>query len=242
VNYDELLDQHVESGADITLLYQSIDNAKEAFLNCTLVNLNRQKGVLSLEANQGSAAKRNVSLASYIMKKDLFIELIHKAREISSLYTLKDIINAQCSELDVRGVAHKGYVAAINDFNAFYKANLDLLDLKVAETLFTDNWPIYTRTNNSSPTHYYETASIRHSMVSNGCKIEGTVENSIIGRGCVIKKGAVIKNSIIMAGAVIDKDILVENQVVDKRAKLLHVKELVSPPDKPGYIRREDTL
>ena len=241
-NYAALINQHVESGADITMLYQTIDNAKEAFLNCTVVNLNRQKGVLSLEPNQGNAAKRNVSLATYIMKKDLFIELINKARETSSMFTLKDTISMMCSELDVRGVPHKGFVAVINDFNAYYRANMDLIDIKKAESLFQADWPIYTRTNNSCPTHYYASASIRNSVVSNGCIIEGTVENSIIGRGCVIKKGAVVKDSIILAGAEIGEDILVENQVVDKRAKLIHVKEVVSPADRPGYIRREDTL
>ena len=56
---------------------------------------------------------------TYVMKKDLFIELIHKARKTSSVYTLLDIVNASCDELDIRGVSHKGYFAAISDFKSF---------------------------------------------------------------------------------------------------------------------------
>ena len=119
---------------------------------------------------------------------------------------------------------------------------MDLIDIKNAETLFNEEWPVYTRTNNSSPTRYYNTADIRTSVVSNGCQIEGTVENSIIGRGCIIKKGAVVKNSVVLAGAVIGENVHVENYVVDKRAKITHVKEVVASPDQPGYIKREDTL
>ncbi len=241
-DYNALISQHVESGADITMLYHTVDNARESFLNCYLLNLNRQKGVLSIERNEGNEDKRNVSMDTYVMRKDLFVELVKKAKETSSMYTMVHIINAMCSELDVRGVAHKGYFAAMNDFNAYYKANMELIDSKTAASLFPKNWPIYTRTNNSSPTHYYESASIHSSVVSNGCIIEGTVENSVIGRGCVISKGAVVKNSIILAGAVIGENIVVENQVVDKRAKLLKVKQVVSPADKPGYIKREDSL
>lgn len=243
-NYSELINTHVDSGADITMLYHTVDNAKESCLNCNLLNLNRQKGVLSIERNHGNKAKANVSMDTYVMKTELLIELIYKAAETSSMYTLADIISAGCKaeELDVRGVVHKGYFAAINDFNAYYKANMELIDIKNANTLFLNNWPIYTRTNNSSPTHYYETASIRNSVVSNGCIVEGSIENSIIGRGCTIKKGAVIKNSIVLAGAVIGEDTIIENEVVDKRAKILHAKELISAADKPGYIRREDTL
>ena len=83
---------------------------------------------------------------------------------------------------------------------------------------------------------------MKYSVVSNGCLIEGTVENSVIGRGCVIKKGAVVKNSVILPGALIGEGAHIENQVVDKRAKIIHAKEVVAAPEKPGYVRREDTL
>ena len=64
----------------------------------------------------------------------------------------------------------------------------------------------------------------------------------IIGRGCVIKKGAVVRNSIILPGAVVGEDVHAENLVVDKHAKLIHVKEVVAEKEHPGYIRRGDTL
>ncbi len=59
-NYSELLQNHIDSGADITLLYHSVDNAKEYFLNCYTLNLNRQKGVLSIDQNHGNAKNRNI--------------------------------------------------------------------------------------------------------------------------------------------------------------------------------------
>ncbi len=88
--------------ADITLLYHSVDNAKEAYLNCNILNLNKQKGVLSIEPNHGNAKNRNIFMDTYIMKKDLFMDLIHKARAISSAFTLTDIINELHNDLDVR--------------------------------------------------------------------------------------------------------------------------------------------
>lgn len=242
MNYDSLIKTHIESGADITLLYHSVDNAKEAFLNCNILDLNRQKGVLSIEQNHGNAKNRNIFMDTYVMKKELLVELIHKAKKLSSMYTLADIINYECNELDIRGVAHRGFFATITDFKSYYDANISLIDFKTAMSLFDDDWPIYTRTNDSCPTQYFETANVKTSVVSNGCLIEGTVENSVIGRGCVIKKGAVVKNSIVLSGAVIGAGAHVENQVVDKRAKVIHAKEIIAAPEKPGYIRREDTL
>ena len=241
-DFSKLIEQHIQSEADITLLYHAVDNAKDAYLNCNILNLNKQKGVLSIEPNHGNAKNRNIFMDTYVMRKDLFMELVKKGRKISSMFTLNDIVNMACSELDVRGVSHRGFFASITDFKSYYNANLSLIDMKNAVTLFDKNWPIYTRTNDSCPTKYYEGASVKSSVISNGCLIEGTVENSVIGRGCVIKKGAVVKDSVILPGVVIGEDARIEAQVVDKSARIVHAKELIADPEKPGYVRRNDTL
>ena len=179
---------------------------------------------------------------TYVMKTELFIELIQKAQEVSSMYTLSQIVSLSCEELDIRGYAHEGYFAAITDLKSYYDANLSLLDIEKAEALINTKWPIYTRTNDSCPTHYFDTAEIKQSVISNGCIIEGTVINSIVGRGCVIKKGTVIKNSVILPNSYIEEGIHVENYVVGKHSKVLHCKELVADAETPGYVRRGDTL
>lgn len=241
-DFSKLLSAHIDSNADITLLYHTVNNADTAFINCDLLNLNRQNGVLSIEKNRGNAENRDIFMDTYIMKKDLLIELIEKARRLSSIYTLPQIVNISCKELDVRGIQHTGYFATITDFKSYYDANLALLNFNTANSLFDNDWPIYTRTNDSCPTQYFETANVKNSLVSNGCLIEGTLENSVIGRGCTIKKGAVVENSVLLPEVIIEEGIHVKNQVIDKRAHLIHVTEVIAPPEKPGYIRRRDTL
>ena len=241
-NFKELLNSHVDSGADITMLYHSVDNANEAYLNCDYVTLNRQQGVLDIKKNRGNEAKRDIFMDTYVMKKELFIEIINKAKALSSMYTLPQIVGLSCNDLDIRGYAHTGYFAALTDLKSYYDANMSLLDIEKAEDLINDEWPIYTRTNDSCPTKYYADAEVRHAVVSNGCKIEGTVEHSIIGRGCTIKKGAVIKNSVVLPDSYIEEGTYVENQVIDKHSKLLHCKELIGTVENPGYVRGGDTL
>ena len=108
---------------------------KEYYLNCSTLNLNKQKGVLSLEPNHGNAKNRNIFMDTYVMRKDLFMELVKKGRKISSMFTLNDIVNMACSELDIRGVSHRGFFASITDFKSYYNANLSLIDMKNAVTL-----------------------------------------------------------------------------------------------------------
>ena len=241
-DFGKLLEDHIASGADVTLLYHKSTNAKEEYRGCNTLLLNRQKGVKAIEKNLGLASDRNIFMDTYVMKNSLFLELIQKAAAISSAYTLVDIINAENDNLDIRGIAHKGYFAAITDFKSYFDANLELLDMNKAKELFTDSWPFYTVTTDSCPVHYYEGASVCNSMVANGCLIEGTVENSVIGRGVEIRKGAVVKNCVILGHSIIDKNVHVENQVVDKWARITNVKELIAEPEHPGYVKRDDVL
>ena len=241
-DFHDVIKTHIESGADISLLYHSVDNAKEAFLNCDVLNLNKQKGVLSIEKNRGTAKNRTIFMDTYVMKRELFIELVYKAKKLSSMYTLPQIINVECDELDVRGISHRGYFATITDLKSYFDANLALMDFKNVQSLFNEDWPIYTKTNDSCPTQYFDTADVKRSIVCNGCLIEGTVENSVIGRGCIIKKGAVVKNCVLLSETEVGEDVYLENQVVDKHARIIHAKEIIAQSEKPGYIRREDTI
>ena len=60
---------------------------------------------------------------------------------------------------------------------------------------------IYTKVRDSAPSKYLEGASVKDSLISDGCVIEGTVENSVLFRGVKVGKGSVIRNSIVMPDA-----------------------------------------
>lgn len=241
-DYDKLLDRHIESGADITLLYHTCDTCDKDFLNCDTLSLNRQNGVDAIVRNRGAETSAKIFMDTYVMKKSLFLELIGKARSISSLYTLAQVVNICCKELDVRGYEHKGYFATLTDFKSVYKANMSLLDINKANELFDEKWPIYTRTSDSCPTQYFEEASVKSSFVANGCLVQGSLENCVVGRGCTIGKDCVIKNCVVSSDVVIADGTHLENLIVDKHASVLHTKEIVADPENPGYVKRGDII
>lgn len=241
-DYAAMLNMHIESGADISVLYHAVDNAKEAYQNCYCVNLNRQKGVKSFELNGGTVKNRNIFMDTYVMSKEMFLDLLDEAQKLSSMYTLRMIINAKCDELDIRGVAHKGFFAPITDFKSYYDANLSVNRQKIAESLFKQSWPIYTRTNDSCPAQYFESAEVKGSFIANGSVVEGTVIDSVVGRDCKIKPGAVVRNAVLLDNVTIGEDVHIEGQVVDKNAQVIHRKEVIADPEHPGYIKRNDVV
>lgn len=243
LDYNEVIDQHIASGADITMIYKAVDNAKEEFIDCDTLVLNKQKGVQSIERNRGNYKNRNISMESYVMSKEMFLALIDQAVNTSSLYTMRDMLNDACSFLDVRGYQYKGYLAAINSFENYYKASMELLhSADERKKLFKNDWPIYTKTNDSCPTRYSANGSAKASFVSNGCTIHGTVENCIIGRGVVIGEGSVVKNCVICPETVIGEGVTMEYVVADKHVKVTNVKEVCGSADKVAYIKRDDKI
>ena len=83
---------------------------------------------------------------------------------------------------------------------------------------------------------------MQNSFVSNGCTIEGSVENCVIGRGTTLKKGAVVKNCVILPGVTIGENVRLENVVVDKNAHIFRKKDLVGELGNPLYVKRDDKI
>ena len=241
-DYNELLKQHIQSGNDITLLYKNTDEAKESFVDCDVVMLDRERRVVGFEKNRGKYKNRNISMECYVMSKRLFLELIKRGSNTSALYWLKDILADCCMEYKIGGVAHKGYVGCINSLKSFFHESMDRSKLENVHELFNDQWPIYTKTNDSSPTHYGSQVRVKSCAIANGCSIEGTIENCVLGRNVTVKKGAVVRNCILLQGSYIGEDAKLDHVIVDKEAIVHHVKQLVGTEDAPIYVKRRDRI
>ena len=242
-DYETVLHEHIKSGADITIMYKHTDDAKDNFLACdALVFEKGDKKVEAIEENKGNKKTRDISLEAYVLSKKLFIELVQRAANTSSLYWFKDILKDVVGELNVQGYPVKGYVACINSLASYLKANMELKNHEMAESVLRPEWPIYTLSCDSAPTLFAPGAKVKGCAIANGCTIEGTVENCVIGRNVTIKKGAVVQNSVILPGAYISDGAKLDHCVVDKYAIVHHIKKLEGTDEEPIYVKRRDRI
>lgn len=241
LDYSSVVQAHIESHADVTCLYYNTNNGREEFLNCDTLEMEDGR-VTAFGKNLGKRKANSISLECYVMTKKLFIELVKKAEKVSSLYWFKDILADSVEELNIQGYGIKGYVKCVNSISQYFKISMGLRDRRVASQLFKEGWPIYTQTNDSSPTKYMAGSDVKGSVVANGCVIEGTVTNSIISRNVTISKGAVVKDSIILPGSLIGENAKLDHVIVDKYAIVHHVKELKGTDDAPVYVKRRDRI
>jgi glucose-1-phosphate adenylyltransferase len=241
-NYADLLDQHVQSGADITILFTNVSDAKDKYRGADLLDMNRQRGVLGIKQNQGTAKNAALSLQTYILKKSVFMDLVKEANAVSGMYWFKDIVNDHCGDMDIRGVKYNGKVYSINDLPSYFECNMAMLDEASLKAFGNPDWPIYTRTSDSAPTIYGKNGSAENSFISNGCTIDGEVKNSIVGRGVIIGKNAQVDSCVLMPGAVIGDNAILADCIIDKGAKITKKKELFGTSEDPIYVGRKENI
>ena len=121
--------------------------------------------------------------------------------------------------MNVQAYDFEGYAAPIFNKDTYYKANMDMLDPKITHELFSVR-PIATKAHDNQPAKIVSGAKITNSRVSGSCRIYGTVINSILGRGVVVEKGAVVKDAIIMQGCTIKSGAHVEYAIVDRNNEI----------------------
>ncbi|WP_428911233.1 sugar phosphate nucleotidyltransferase [Niallia sp. Krafla_26] len=154
------------------------------------------------------------SLDMYVIKTSLLITLI-ESREKTSYTCMKDVVN-EMSPYTICTYEYSGITLKVDSIQSYYNACMKLLSPPVWEQIFLAEKPIYTKVKDEPPTRYLRESSVKHSMVANGCIIDGTVENSIIFRGVKIGKNAVIKNSIIMQKCTIGENCNIDSAILDK--------------------------
>ncbi len=238
IDYIKAVKYHEERNQDITVIYKNIKTGTKEFLNCDVLNIDENNNVLSVGKNTGAYDSLNISMEMFIMKKDLLISLINKCVQTGSYCTIKDAIYKSIKDLSLTAYEFKGYLQCINSISAYYKANMDLLNLKTTKELFFTNGPIYTKIKDEPPTKYSHESRVKNSIIADGCIIEGIVENSIISRAVSVHSGAEIKNCIILQNCEIKENCKLFNVIMDKNVIVQKGTELTGDEEFPLVIEK----
>jgi len=241
MDFEDLVKAHQESGAEITMVYQHIDNADSSFIGSDYLKIKNGK-VEEIKINKGNKEERDISLETYVFNVDVLLDIINYATDLSSFYDLKDTLTYLINERDIYTYQYQGYARCFNSVENYLKYSLELLDDHVYSQIFKSNWPIFTRTNDTPPTKYKEHAVVNQSFVANGAVIDGKVEHSIIGREVEIGEGATVINSIIFTGSKIANGAYLENVIVDKDAVIKNITNLIGTTSNPLYVREGDVV
>ncbi len=239
IDLKKFMEYHKEKNADITVAY-ACRNTKTRNLEIMLDGDGRV--VDTMFHQYPHEEEKNTQLELMILKKELLISLIEKGITYGWYSFKKDVIAHGFSEYRIYGYRVDGYISVIDSVETFYKTNMELLKKDVRLELFHGKNQILTRIKDSVPTMYGEEAKICDSLVADGSVIDGTVENCIIFRDVVIKKGARIRNSIIMQGTVIEEGTELESVITDKDVVVGAGRRLFGTESCPFIIKKGKTV
>lgn len=243
MNFDEMMNQHLSSGADITILYnvpdesELVDDAERTHLK-----LDENGRVVDIEVSPRLHSYPNVSMGVYIMDKALLTYLVEVAAAHYRSDFVRDVLIKQLNELKIYGYQYEGYVSRIESIASYYKLNMDMLNESIRTPLLYRPNPVYTKVKDEVPARYEAGARAVNSLVADGCIIEGTVENSVLFRGVRVGKGAVVRNCVLMQGGEVQDGAQLSNVIADKNAFIKRDRRIVGQESYPVVIEKNAVI
>ena len=230
----DVLAQHIASGADITAVCGNdcftVDDGTYFQVDGTgrvadvIYHTNCPRGYRSLDV--------------YVISKALLLEQVDYCAS-HDLYSLRrDVLQARVKELNIRTFVWSGFAAQIRSVKEYYDRSMQLLDPAIRRDLFCPERPIRAKSNDESSAYIDPQTVCRNSLIGDGCRIEGTVENSILFPSVVVERGAEVRNCILFKGTSVGRNSVLHYVIADKDVEVLEGRHLMGHESYPVVVAK----
>lgn len=195
------------------------------------------------------------SMGNYIFGRDVLVDALERDAKIEDsnhdfgknvipmllnegkpvyVYNFKD--NAFSGMTD----AERGYWKDVGSIDAYWQANMDLLDSCPELNLYAKEWPLRTFNYNYPPAKFIWQEGDRvgmatNSMVSEGCIVSGgSLSRCILSPKVRINSYSQVSDSILMENVNVGRHCEIKNAIIDKNVE-------IPPHTKIGFDREVDT-
>ena len=180
-----------------------------------VVTMNSDNRITDIDEKPLETNLSMVSTGIYVIRRRLLIELIEKAAEEDRHDFVRDILVRYKNVKRIYGYELDTYWRNISSVESYYKTNMDFLKRETRDYFFKQYPDIYSKVDDLPPAKYNYGANARNSLISSGCIINGTIENSVLFKKIYVGNNSVIKNSIILSNAYIGDNSYIENCIVE---------------------------
>ena len=238
---DEVMKEHKKSEADVTIVCTKNPEGGAFDMFLGLSPRHEVEDIRNGD-NMGGKCKYK-SMGIYIMKRKYLQSLLSDCVTHNLRSFERDAMQHVFKRGDkVHGYVFDKYSAKIENVKGYFSASMDMLDKDIRDQVFLKNRPILTKIYDEAPTYYGEDAEVSDSLIADGSRIEGTVENSIIFRGCTIAKDAVVKDSIVLPNSSIGEGVELSYVVTDKGVTVRENRKMMGSATYPVAIAKNATV
>ena len=244
MDYEVMLQQHVEQGADVTVGCLEMPRSESRGFGIIQVDeKDLVQSFLEKPANPppmpGKPDKSLASMGIYIFDtKFLFEQLRRDASDPNSSHDFgKDVIPYIVKH--GRAVAHqfsrscvrsehepRSYWRDVGTVDAYWSANIDLTDVVPELDLYDQSWPIWTHAEIVPPAKFVHDEEARRgeavsSLVSGGCIVSGaSLRRSLLFTGVHLHSHARVENAVILPYVDVGRHARLRNVVIDRGVRI----------------------
>ncbi len=236
INYLDVLNFHIEKNADITVIYrhgQSADNTSSC-----VYTFDPEGRAIKLKVSEKKESDVDLGMNKYLIRRTLLIDLVDECISTNVMNFDSAVLFKCIDEYKVYGYEFEGVNFQISTNENYFAANMALMNSKVRAEIFNPKKPIYTKVRDEMPAKYGLESKVENSLVADGCKIEGSVENCILFRGVYVGKNSKLKNCIVMQDTVIEEGAKLECVITDKNVLVEKNKEIIGSSKYHIYVEK----
>lgn len=218
MDYGEMLNVHKEKGADLTVAVLNV-SLKEAS-RFGIMNTDDKGYIYEFEEKPEKPKSTLASMGIYIFSyKELRKYLIADAADENSKHDFgMNIIPAMLADKKkLYAWTFDGYWKDVGTVESLWQANMDLLDDKELDLYnIKKDWKIYSEDTLGKPQLIGKDASVKNSLVTQGCVVNGEVEGSVLFNNVNVGEGAKVIDSVLMPGVLIEEGAVVKKAIIDE--------------------------
>ena len=230
----DIYDQHIKSGADITVVcgndsfetengtYFELDGTGR--VTDVVYHLHRPRGYRGLEV--------------YILSTRLLLDLVDECATRDQYSLRRDVLQARKDSLKLQGYIWGGFAAQISSVQEYYDRSMQVVDPAIRAELFCAERPIRAKATDKSSAYIGPDGYCENSLIADGCNIEGVVENSILFPGVVVEAGAVVRNCVLFKETAVRRGAAVSHLIADKNVEILPDRTLMGHSSYPIVLAK----
>ncbi|MBP3906180.1 MAG: glucose-1-phosphate adenylyltransferase [Peptostreptococcaceae bacterium] len=215
MDYSDMLEEHKAKNADVTIAVMEVDWDEASRFG--IMNTNEDKSIYEFEEKPKNPKSNLASMGIYIFNWKTIKKYFESEEEYIDFG--KNLIPKMLDDkLKMYAYEFNGYWRDVGTIESLWQANMDLINPSNGFNLNDPNWKIYTYTMAMPPQYLGKDANIKSSIVVDGCRVFGRVEDTVLSHGVTIGEGSIVKNSVIMSNAKIGKNVVIENAMIGEGA------------------------
>lgn len=221
MDYRPLLALHAERDADLTMAVHSV-NPHEAY-RYGIVSVTGDGRVDGFVEKPRRTLTSLASMGIYVFRKSFLTEVLAGGDEADfGRHILPRLVDgdSRFGKPTIMAYNFQGYWADVGTVQSYYEANLALLAETPALDLYDPEWVLHTQSADRPGAEIGADARVENSLISDGCRVYGTVSRSVLSPGVYVAPGAVVRDAVILGDAVIGPQAVVDRCIIDEDVEI----------------------